>query len=100
MKALLYVILLMCAGAALAQERLRTIPDAAKSGAMSHVEDMTVEIDGQRQRLAPGAQIRDESNRVVMPASVPAGSKVKYLVDDEGMLRQVWILTPEEQEKQ
>ena len=99
MKALLTVVLLMCAGAALAQERPRPIPEAAKSGTMSHVEDMTVEIDGQKQRLAPGAQIRDESNRIVMPAAVPAGSKVKYIVDDDGMLRQVWILTPEEKEK-
>ena len=34
-----------------------------------------------------------------MPAAVPPASKVKYLVDDDGMLRQVWILTPEEKEK-
>ncbi len=66
---------------------------------MRHVEDMTVEIDGAQQRLAPGAQIRDESNRVVVPAAVPPGSKVKYLVDDEGLLRRVWILAPEEQDK-
>jgi len=27
---------------------------------------------------------------------VPPGSQVKYLLDRDGMVRQVWILTPQE----
>lgn len=87
--------LLACgSGAAFAQ--LRTIPPEAKSGKIAHVQEMIIAIDGKRKRLAPGAQIRDTQNRLVLPMSIPAGVRAKYLTDAEGMVRQVWILTPEE----
>ncbi|SRR5690349_18279741 len=82
-----------------AQAQLRTIPDAAKRGEMSHVQEMLVAIDGAAQRLSPGAQIRDASNRLIVPAALPAGSLVKYTVDNEGMVYRVWVLTPEEAAK-
>ena len=53
---------------ALAQ--LRTIPKDAKPGVMRHVQDMLVEIDGKPRQLAPGAQIRDPENRLLVPASL------------------------------
>jgi hypothetical protein len=76
--------------------QVRAIPGDAKRGEIRHVENMMVEIDRTPQRLAPGAQIRDASNRVVVPTALPAGAQVKYLLNQEGMVRQVWILTPEE----
>jgi hypothetical protein len=76
--------------------QVRAIPGDAKRGEIRHVENMQVQIDGMPQRLAPGAQIRDASNRVVVPTALPAGVQVKYLLNEEGMVRQVWILTPEE----
>jgi len=90
------LIWLMLSVTASAQAQLRSIPEAAKRGEIRHLQDMVVEISGKRQRLAPGAQIRDAANRVMMPAALPAGAAVKYLVDAEGLVRQVWILTPEE----
>jgi hypothetical protein len=80
----------------LARAQLRTIPDAAKSGKIQHLQDMYVVIDGARKRLAPGAQIRDANNRLVLPVSIPAGARAKYLTDAEGMVRQVWLLSPKE----
>jgi hypothetical protein len=80
----------------LAAAQVRSIPDSAKSGQIRHVEQMVVEIDGERQHLAPGAQIRDQDNRLLLPIAIPADARVKYLLDDDGMVRQVWILTPEE----
>ena len=80
----------------LALAQLRTIPPAAKSGRIQHLQDMYVAIDGARKRLAPGAQIRDANNRLVLPMSIPAGAKAKYLTDAEGMVRQVWLLSPKE----
>ena len=80
----------------LAHAQIRSIPEAAKRGEMRHVQGMTVAIDGKAQRLAPGAQIRDPENRIVLPAALPPGAKVKYLLDAEGLVRQVWILTPQE----
>ena len=86
----------MLSVAASAYGQVRSIPKDAERGNIRHLQDMVVEISGKRQRLAPGAQIRDASNRLVLPTSLPAGVPVKYLVDAEGMVRQVWILTPAE----
>lgn len=92
-QALLVCLCLFAAGA-LAQAR--SIPEQAKNGELSHLQDMIVSINGVAVRLAPGVQIRDQDNRLVVPAAVPAGSQVRYLLDPEGLVRQVWILTPEE----
>lgn len=62
-------------------------------------QEAVVSVNGLTLRLAPGAQIRDESNRLLVPTAVPAGAQVKYLLDDEGLVRRVWILTPAEAAK-
>ena len=85
---------LAATGAALAQ--LRTIPAEAKRGKMSHVQGMTVEIDGKKTVLAAGAQIRDANNMIVLPAALPAGTLVKYLPDPQGQVWRIWILSPQE----
>src|SRR2546425_3428002 len=90
------LIAVACVASTAAYAQLRIIPDNAKRGEMRHLQDMVVEIDGTMLRLAPGAQIRDASNRVVVPAAVPARATVKYLFSADGLVRQVWILTPEE----
>lgn len=56
-----------------------------------------VTLNGKPARLAPGARIRDENNLVVLPATL-AGRKavVNYTVELEGMLLDVWLLTPAE----
>jgi hypothetical protein len=90
------LVALVCLLSAGVHAQVRAIPGEAKRGEIRHVENMLVQIDGVRQRLAPGAQIRDAANRVVVPTALPAGAKVKYLLNQEGMVRQVWILTPEE----
>src|SRR3954470_17147944 len=88
--------ILLCALSAQAQAQARNIPEQAKDGELSHLQDMIVSINGVAVRLAPGVQIRDPDNRLVVPTAVPKGSQVKYLLDQEGLVRQVWILTPEE----
>lgn len=79
-----------------AQAQLRTIPPDAKRGAITQVVDMVVDIDGQRLRLAPGAQVRDPDNRIVLPAAIPPGTLVKYKLDNLGLVSRVWILSPQE----
>ena len=66
---------------------------------MRHVHDMIVEIDGARARLAPGAQIRGTSNMIVLPTALPPESAVKYQLDNDGRVKQVWILSPQEAAK-
>ncbi len=88
--------LLLAGWAIAAPAQLRTIPDDAKRGSFTHVQEMVVQIDGTPMRLSPGARIRDAANRIVLPAAVPPGSLVKYRLDQEGNVTQVWILTSEE----
>jgi hypothetical protein len=88
-----------CMLPALAQAQLRTIPEQAKDGEIRHLQEMLVSINGVQMRLAPGVQIRDEANRLLVPAALPAGARVKYLLDSEGLVRQVWILSPTEAPK-
>lgn len=79
-----------------AMAQSRSIPDSAKRGYIVHIEGAIVEINGERMRLSPGAQIRDQDNRIIMPMSVPGGTLVKYTLDSLGQIHRVWVLTPEE----
>jgi hypothetical protein len=88
------LIALLVAGAAAAQ--LRTIPADAERGEMRHVQGATIELNGARETLAPGARIRDQENRVIVPAALPSGAVVKFRRDANGAVQEVWILTPEE----
>jgi len=74
----------------------RQIPDGAKRGSVVQVEGAIVEIDGQRMRLSPGAQIRSRENLFIVQTSLPPGATVKYLLDATGQIFRVWVLTPEE----
>ena len=82
--------------APIALAQFRTIPAKAKRGEIRHVQDMLVEIDGKRMMLAPGAQIRSETNLTIVPTALPPGAHVKYLVDAQGKVSRVWILTRQE----
>ena len=93
MRALLLILALFASAAA---AQLRTIPADAQRAEMRHVQENVVELNGQRAQLAPGAQIRDASNRIIVPTALPVGSLVKYRLDADGKVREVWILTPEE----
>ena len=93
---LLLALAFFCGFAALANAQLRTIPEGARQGEIRHVQEMQVELDGAPQRLAPGAQIRDQSNWLILPMQIPPGALVRYLLDEQGMVKLVWILTPDE----
>lgn len=85
---------LILPSAAMAQ--LRQIPDEARRGNIVHVQGAIVEIDGERMRLSPGAQIRSRDNLFIVPMSLPTGAPVKYTLDGSGQLHRVWVLTAEE----
>ena len=91
---LLALTALFVATAAAAQ--LRTIPADAERGEIQHVQGSTIELNGARETLAPGARIRDPQNLLIVPAALPAGAVVKFRRDANGAVREVWILTPEE----
>jgi len=80
----------------LAAAQLRTLPADAKRGEIRSLGSMDVEISGKPRRLAAGAQVRDADNRIVLPTAIPAGAKVKYLLDAQDRVFRVWILSPQE----
>ena len=94
-RCLLFSLLFVFATGA-AQAQLRTIPAEAKRATMSHVNGMTVSIDGKNAELAAGAQIRDGRNMIVVPTAVPPDILVKYTLDTQGRVGRVWILSPQE----
>jgi len=92
---ILLSIVLACAPAAPAQER--AIPEGAKRGYVRHAQEMLVSVDGKRIRLAPGATIRDQRNLAIVPVSIPReGAWAAFILDRNGQISRVWLLTPEE----
>src|ERR1044071_3678926 len=96
MQSLRLLVVLFSAPAASAHAQLRTIPEQAKDGQMSPRQDTIVSVDGAAVRFAPGLRIRGRGNRMGVAGAVPGGTQVKYLLDEQGQVRKVWIPTPEE----
>jgi hypothetical protein len=88
----LFFMLMGVAAAAAAQ--VRTIPKEAQRGEIRHLQEMHVELNGKALRLSPGAQIRDQDNRLVLPTSLVEKSDVRFLLDSAGLVHRVWIMTP------
>ena len=89
--------LLLAGFAVVAFAQLRTIPADARRATMRHLQGMMVELDGRPAQLTPGAQIRDTSNRIVVPSAVAGATVVRYLTDPSGQqVHRVWILSAEE----
>ncbi|MGB5081953.1 MAG: hypothetical protein WBO23_14555 [Burkholderiales bacterium] len=86
---------LMVGAAALSQSR--PIPEDARRGYLRHVEGMTVTVDDKAMRLAAGATIRNRQNLIIVPVSLPgSGAWADYVLDRDGQIFSVWLLTPEE----
>jgi hypothetical protein len=75
----------------------RNFPTGTLRGKLLVLNAPEVMLDGQPDRLSPGARIRSPQNMLVMVGAIQ-GQKflVNYTRDPAGLLSQVWILTPEE----
>ena len=80
-----------------AAQMQRNFPATALRGAIVVGEPPEIVLNGQAARLAPGARIRGQDNMVLMSATL-SGAKllVHYTVDTYGLVKDVWILRPEE----
>lgn len=72
---------------------LRKFPEKALRGTMKIVLAPEILIDGKRERLSPGARIRDTSHRLVMSASITGQEFVVNFVRNGTEIHEVWILT-------
>jgi hypothetical protein len=84
-----------------AQNLLRQFPPAALRGTLQVTAPPEVLINGQAARLSPGARIKNVNNTLVLSASLVGSSVlVNYLRDTQGLVHEVWLLSPTEaQEK-
>ena len=75
----------------------RAFPQNALRGAIVIGVAPEVQLNGASARLAPGARIRDANNLAVVPSGLIGGRYlVNYTVDTSGLIKEVWILRPEE----
>lgn len=75
----------------------RTFPVGTLRGKFMIVNAPEILLDGQAERLSPGARILSANRMLVMPASITGQNLlVNYTRDAAGLVREVWILTPDE----
>ena len=75
----------------------RNFPQTALRGAVVIGEAPEIALNGKPARLAPGARIRDANNMSIVPGALIGGRfLVHYTVDTSGLVKDVWILRPDE----
>ena len=75
----------------------RIFPQSALRGEMVVANPPDISLNGKPGRLAPAARIRGQNNMIEMSGAL-AGARllVHYTLDADGMVKDVWILRPEE----
>ena len=75
----------------------RTIPPHTHHGVFQVTEPPNVLLNGQADRLSPGARIRGVNNMLVVPGAM-LGQEVlvRYKREAGGLIHEVWVLTPDE----
>ncbi|MBK8524199.1 MAG: hypothetical protein IPL58_08755 [Betaproteobacteria bacterium] len=72
----------------------RAFPEGTKKGEMEPLQGMMeVVIGGKAFARAPGLQIRNQQNLIVMPATIQGTVPVRYQLDSSGAVLRVWLLT-------
>ena len=81
----------------LAQNQQRSLPPASQRALIEVISPPNILLNGQPERLSPGARIRDANNFLV--TSNALGSRpqlVQFVREPGGLVREVWVLTPAE----
>lgn len=79
----------------------RPFPPQALRGELRIEQPPAVLLNGQPARLAPGARIRGENNLLQMSGALVARELVvHYTLDTHGLVKDVWVLTPEERTRE
>ena len=75
----------------------RLFPHGVQRGQISFVEPPQVLLNGRPEMLAPGARVRNEHNMIALSGTLRGRTfLVNYLRDPAGVVREIWILKPEE----
>lgn len=76
----------------------RVFPQKVERGTIKFSDiPLEVAVNGKPERLAPGVRVRNEHNMVALSGTLVGQTYlVNYLRDPMGLVRDIWILTPEE----
>jgi hypothetical protein len=75
----------------------RNFPVETKKGELYPPIQQQVSISGKTLYTAPGLQVRNEQNLIVMPGTVQKSLPVRYQLDPMGNVWRIWILSAAEQ---
>ncbi len=92
--------LLLAPTGAEAQGLVRQFPAPALRGVLEVVAPPQILLNGQPERLSPGARIKNPANLLVMSGNL-VGQRlvVNFLRDHQGLIQEVWLLSPAEAEQ-
>jgi len=74
----------------------RFFPADTVKGTLVVFSPTTGQIDGNAVTIAPGVQIRDPYNMMVLPGMIQQPVLVRYQIDVAGFVNRVWILSQQE----
>ncbi len=74
----------------------RPLPPDGNTGQFKALDYPMVQIGKNILRLAPGARVFSDGNRIVMHNQLPAEAKVMYQHDISGTVLNIWLLSEEE----
>ena len=74
----------------------RAFPMDAKKGELTPPIEQSVLISGQAYNAAPGLQVRNEQNMIMMPIMLQQTVPVRYQMDLMGNVWRIWILSAAE----
>lgn len=90
---ILFILSITIAGTALAG---RLFPENGKRGVIKGSQYHQINISGKVYRLSPGGKIFDQWNRIILPATVEQNVDVFFLIDMNGDISKIWLLTNQE----
>ncbi len=94
------VALLICASwlpQTVSAQPVRPFPAAARRAMLEVTTPPNVLLNGQAERLSPGARIKGPNNQLLMSAALAGQSVlVHYVRNAQGQLHQVWVLSAAE----
>lgn len=79
------------------QQAVRPFPAKAQRGAMQITSPPNLLMDGQPERLSPGARIRGPNNMLEMSGALVGHTLlVRYVREPLGLIHEVWVLNAAE----
>ncbi len=75
---------------------MRNFPPNVQVGELRGIQNGVAQVGDKIYRLTPATRIYNTNNLIVLPVSAPQSGRVAFVLDPQGFLSKIWVLTPEE----